>query len=44
MSGPTDHDAYGNAVVPPEYTGYEDPEFDGESLVDFLLGEPEENE
>lgn len=31
-------DAYGNDIIPPDGSGYEDEEFDGEALVDHLLG------
>jgi hypothetical protein len=32
------NDIYGNAYVPPDGSGYEDDDFDGESLVGHLLG------
>lgn len=31
-------DIYGNAVVPPDGSGYEDEDFDGEELVDRIVG------
>lgn len=31
-------DLYGNAKTPPDGSGYEDEDFDGESLVGHLLG------
>lgn len=38
-------DIYGNAFVPPDGSGYEDEDFDGERLLDGVLGfdtDPEE--
>lgn len=34
-----DRDLYGNTEQPPEWTGYEDEDFDGEILLAELLGE-----
>lgn len=31
-------DVWGNDIIPPDYTGYDDPDFDGEEMLDVLLG------
>lgn len=33
------YDLYGNLEVPPDGSGYEDENFDGEGLVSFLIEE-----
>lgn len=33
------YDVWGNLDVPPDGSGYEDEEFDGANLVDFLIEE-----